>query len=82
MKTTIEIAYVQHCDEPECALGTADWDCPKCGAHNEEYGDFFYDEFEKEHKGVLECEGCKAKFDVEKQEWNGNNHGVYDIISP
>lgn len=68
------MVYIQHCDLPECALGTAEWDCPSCGGHNIEYDDFFYEEYEKEHKGELCCDWCRAEFEVEKKEY-----GIYNI---
>lgn len=72
---TIEMVYIQHCDLPECALGTAEWDCPGCGGHNVEYGEFFYEEYEKEHEGVLCCDKCKAEYKVKKE-----NYEHYKVI--
>lgn len=70
----IKVDYIQHCDDENCSMGTAEWTCPACDKHNIDYGDLFYDEHEKNSNLVLECEHCKCEWIITKTEY-----GIYII---
>jgi len=37
-----EFSIIQHCDDPGCDLGSAEYDCPFCSKRNIDFGDLFY----------------------------------------
>ena len=58
--------FIQHCDDPDCTLGTLEFDCPKCNKHNVNYDNYYDDD--KLYKGEiveLNCEHCDSELYIE-----------------
>lgn len=59
-------AWVPHCDEPSCDLGTFQYECPACGKRGTDYEVWFdFEDVVIEHKTVVcNCEHCHATLTV------------------
>lgn len=72
MSKITEAWFIEHCDEPNCCLGSFDYECPCCG-HKETDYDIWWEKDNiyggKNHE--FECGGCKKKLVVswDKEEW-------------
>lgn len=61
-----EPGWVQHCDSPDCSLGTFVYTCPKCGKDGTDYADAWFDQDTVFAGGKVEfeCEHCRCKLVV------------------
>ena len=67
-----EINFYAHCDEENCTMGSAEYNCPNCKEYIIEYGGLWYD-YSEYNKRILEtiCPKCNIELVAksEKFEW-------------
>ena len=76
MSFDAEIKLTIYCDNPECDLGSIQFDCPICGKLNLNYNNWFDQEdiIMGDFEGDIICEHCNEKLITFFDEVNG---GVY-----
>lgn len=76
-----EILFVAHCDNPNCSLGYAQYNCPVCGEYTEDYGSLWWsgpDVIRQGNPFYTTCPDCKAPlvvtYNAEEYEYEINPH--------
>lgn len=49
-----DVAFIPHCDEPDCYYGTVEFVCPQCGLRQTSYNLELYHRIET----TVACVGC------------------------
>lgn len=71
--------FIQHCDDPDCSLGTLEFDCPNCNEHNVNYENFYDDDKLYRNELIdLNCEHCDSRLTIRMIDYENIVEVIHD----